>query len=202
MTSLDCPQQRCLVHLMRDFNEEMQRHPFDNELKTLAARFSAVLKGAVATIDEFGFKRRHLAKHKKAARIFCHWTESCEFASMPAERLRSRIVKYQGQLFTFLDHDGVSWNNTNAEHFIKAFARYRRTANGIFTARSIKEYLVILSVAETTKAQGEDFLEFLLRDNKDSFSFELVRRVSAIAASEASLAEPRVGSLRPDLALI
>ena len=40
--SLDCPQQRCLVHLMRDFNEEMQRHPFDSELKALAARFSLV----------------------------------------------------------------------------------------------------------------------------------------------------------------
>ena len=109
---------------------------------------------------------------------------------MPAERLRSRIVKYQGQLFTFLDHDGVSWNNTNAEHFIKAFARYRRTANGIFTARSIKEYLVILSIAETSKARGEDFLKFLLRDNKDSHSFNSIRRVSAITASDVLSAPP------------
>ena len=38
--SLECPQQRCLVHLMRDFNEEMQRHPFDSELKVLASKFS------------------------------------------------------------------------------------------------------------------------------------------------------------------
>ena len=187
---LECPQQRCLVHLMRDFNEEMQRHPFDSELKVLASRFSTVLKSAVATIDQYGFRRRYLAKHKKTALTFCHWAASCEFASMPAERLRSRIVKYQGQLFTFLDHDGVSWNNTNAEHFIKAFARYRRTANGIFTARSIKEYLVILSIAETSKARGEDFLEFLLRDNKDSFSFESARRVPTIAASEALSAPP------------
>jgi Transposase IS66 family len=29
--SLECRQQRCLIHLMRDFNEEMQRHPFDND---------------------------------------------------------------------------------------------------------------------------------------------------------------------------
>ena len=121
---------------------------------------------------------------------------------MPAERLRSRIVKYQGQLFTFLDHDGVSWNNTNAEHFIKAFARYRRTANGIFTARSIKEYLVILSVAETTKAQGEEFLEFLLRDNKIVLVSSRCGASPRNSASEASFAEPRVGSLRPDLALI
>ena len=54
--ALDCPQQRCLVHLMRDFNEEMQRHPFDNELKTLAASFSTVLKSAVATIDHMDLR--------------------------------------------------------------------------------------------------------------------------------------------------
>jgi predicted RecB family nuclease len=182
--SLDCRQQRCLVHLMRDFNEEMQRHPFDSELKLIGTNFSAVLKGAVATIDRYGFKRRHLAKHKRTATDFCQWVSSCEFDSKPAERLRSRIVKYQDQLFTFLDVDGVSWNNTNAEHFIKPFAWYRRTANGVFTARSIKDYLVILSIAETIGGRGEDFLEFLLRDNEHSFSFRSGRRASAEAASE------------------
>jgi Transposase IS66 family/RNase_H superfamily len=30
--SLSCAQQRCLIHLMRDFNEEMHKHPFDQEL--------------------------------------------------------------------------------------------------------------------------------------------------------------------------
>jgi hypothetical protein len=109
---------------------------------------------------------------------------------VPAERLRSRIAKYQDQLFTFLDHDGVSWNNANAEHFIKPFARYRRTANGISTARTIKEYLVILSIAETSRGRGEDFLEFLLRDNKDNLSFRSVRRSSTQAVSESWTGSP------------
>jgi hypothetical protein len=168
----------------------MQRHPFDNELKLMAAKFSAVLKSAVATIDKYGFKRRHLAKHKKAAGMFSRWASDCEFSSAPAERLRSRIAKYQDQLFTFLDQDGVSWNNTHAEHFIKPFARHRRTANGIFTARSINDYLIILSIAQTTKGRGEDFFKFLLRDNEHRFSFEPVRRTSAKAGSEALFASP------------
>ena len=46
-----CRQQRCLVHLMRDFNEEIKNHPFDDELKLLAAEFSAVVKSMVETID-------------------------------------------------------------------------------------------------------------------------------------------------------
>jgi predicted RecB family nuclease len=182
--SVDCRQQRCLVHLMRDFNEEMQKNPFDNELKLMATKFSVLLKDAVATIDKFGFKSRHLAKHKAAAAHFCHWASNCEFGSPPAERLRSRIAKYQDQLFTFLDRDGVSWNNTNAEHSIKPFARYRRAANGVFTARSVAEYLVILSIAETCRGRGQDFLEFLLKDNEHNFSFRPARRAAAKAASD------------------
>jgi hypothetical protein len=199
--SLECQQQRCLVHLMREFNEEMQKHPFDDELKLVGAKFSTVLRGAVATIDQYGFKARHLTKHKGAANDFCHWASNRSFGSPSAERLRARIAKYQDQLFTFLERDGVSWNNKNAEHFIKPFARYRQTANGKFTARSIGDYLVILSIAETCKGRGEDFLEFLLRDNERSFSFRSAGRAHARAASEASSLE-RSGSLRPDLALI
>lgn len=103
---------------------------------------------------------------------FCRRTSDKEVGSLSAERLRSRIAKYQDRLFTFLEYDEVSWNNTNAEHFIKPFARHRRTANGIFTAHSIQDYLVVLSIAETCNGQGRNFLEFLLSDNKNRFNFK------------------------------
>jgi predicted RecB family nuclease len=189
--SIDCRQQRCLVHLMRDLNEEIQKHPFDTELKRLASSFSTVLKGAVETIDRYGFKKRHLAKHRRAAREFCDWVSSKEFDSLPAERIRSRIAKHRDRMFTFLDFDEVSWNNTNAEHFIKPFARHRRTANGVFTARSVRDYLTILSVAETCKGQGQDFLDFLMKDNERAFSFQSGRRVSKkVENSDAALTSP------------
>src|ERR1051325_8196260 len=87
--SVPCRQQRCLVHLMRDFNEEIRDHPFDDELKLLAAKFSVVVKSMVQTIDSYGFKRRHLRKHKKMADKFCRWASDKEFRSLSAERLRS-----------------------------------------------------------------------------------------------------------------
>jgi hypothetical protein len=71
------------------------------------------------------------------------------------------IRLYPGKLFTFLDHDGVPWNNNNAEHAIKCFARHRRFADGRFTEASIKDYLVILSVYQTCEYRGINFLDFL-----------------------------------------
>ena len=39
--------------------------------------------------------------------------------------LKKRIEKNRDKLFTFLDYDGVPWNNNNAEHAVRAFTRLR-----------------------------------------------------------------------------
>jgi hypothetical protein len=65
-------------------------------------------------------------------------------------------------MFTFLDHDGVPWNNTNAEHAIKRFAKHRRNADGKFTEGSLSEYLVLASILETCEFNNMSELDFLL----------------------------------------
>lgn len=65
-------------------------------------------------------------------------------------------------MFTFLDHDGVPWNNNNAEHAIRRFAKYRREADGRFTERTLQEYLVLATVFETCEFNNVNVLEFLL----------------------------------------
>jgi len=78
-------------------------------------------------------------------------------------------------LFTFLSYDGVPWNNNNAEHAIKAFARLRRAIVGLSTAKGIDEYLVLLSICQTCKYSGLDFLDFLLSGEKDIDTFTAKR---------------------------
>ena len=64
----------------------------------------------------FGLKRRHLHKHRKAAMRFTDNVGSGFYSSEIAQKYQKRIRKYGERLFTFLDHDGVPWNNNNAEH--------------------------------------------------------------------------------------
>jgi hypothetical protein len=61
-----------------------------------------------------------------------------------------------------LDHDGVPWNNNNAENAIRAFAELRRVIGGTCTEKGLREYLVLLSVCETCKRRGINFLDFML----------------------------------------
>jgi Transposase IS66 family len=103
-----------------------------------------------------------LSKHKAEATKFVAWVAETQFGSRPACKLQVRITKYSQMLFTFLDFDGVSWNNNNAERAIKTFARYRRFADGRLTPQSIARYLIILSVYQTCEFRGIDFLDFLL----------------------------------------
>jgi hypothetical protein len=56
----------------------------------------------------------------------------------------------------------VPWNNNNAENAIRAFAELRRVAGGAWTEKGLREYLVLLSVCETCKRRGINFLDFLL----------------------------------------
>jgi hypothetical protein len=82
-----------------------------------------------------------------------------------------RFEKNRNKLFTFLDYDGVPWNNNNAEHAIKAYAALRNVMKGTSTRAGIEEYLILLSVCETCKYQGLDFLDFLCSGEKDVTAF-------------------------------
>jgi hypothetical protein len=42
--SLGCPQQRCLIHLMRDLNDEVLTNPFGDPLKEIVTAFAKLLK--------------------------------------------------------------------------------------------------------------------------------------------------------------
>lgn len=82
------------------------------------------------------------------------------YESEAALNCKERFEKNRPKLFTFLNHDGVPWNNNNVEHAIKAFARLRRTIEGLSTPKGIKEYVIRMNVWQTCKYMGVGFLEF------------------------------------------
>jgi len=169
--SLPCGQQKCLVHLIRDFNTDMQGSPYDEEFKAMAAEFGKVLRSVVGTIDSHGLKKRHLRKHKVEVEQFFRTLASRVYRPELAEGYQKRLLKYEGKLFTFLDHDGVPWNNNNAEHAVKAFAYYRRVSDGKLREQGVSDYLVLLGIYQTCKYRGVSFLKFLLSRQEDVVTF-------------------------------
>jgi hypothetical protein len=165
--AIDCPQQKCLIHLMRDLNDSLLESPFDAEFKILVQEFARLLKNMVETVDRYGLKARFLRRHKVLVERFFRWLAKVEFRSEVSENYRLRFLKNRNKLFTFLDYDGVPWNNNNAEYAIKGFAALRRMVEDSCTRKSIRENLVLLSVYQTCKYKGINFLEFLLSGERD-----------------------------------
>jgi hypothetical protein len=62
--SLPCGQQKCIVHLVRDIDDDLLRNPFDEELKRFAQTFGVMLRLIINTVERFGLWRRHLNRHK------------------------------------------------------------------------------------------------------------------------------------------
>ena len=102
--------------------------------------------------------------------------ECTEYGSDPALKCKQRFERNRDKLFTFLDYDGVPWNNNAAEHAAKAYSRLREAFRGAVTPKALRETLVLLSMCETCRNMGIDFLDFLCSGEKDIQAFAESRR--------------------------
>jgi hypothetical protein len=169
--SIECPQQKCLIHLMRDINQELLTNSYDEELQSITRPFGALLRSVIGTVDKHGLKQRHLQKHKREVESFFQGLSERTYRSEAAESLRSRLAKYRDKLFTFIDHDGVPWNNNNAENAIKKFAYYREVTVGMMKEGGLSDYLALLSICQTCRYKGVSFLKFLMSGQRDIDSY-------------------------------
>ena len=172
--AINCIQQKCLIHLIRDMNDDLFKNPFDEELVSLAREFTETLKPIIDTIDKHGSQKYHLNKHRMPSQRFLDDLSTRAFTSPLAKNYQRRFSKNREKLFVFLEHDGVPWNNNNAEHAIKRFAFLRKVIGGSSTAKGIKEYLILLSVCETLRLRGLSVLKFFMSGAVDVDALVLI----------------------------
>jgi hypothetical protein len=152
---------------MRDLNDEILDNPFDAEMRSIAVSFAGLLKPMVDTIDQRGLKKRVLHKHLVAVKRFYRFIDASFFKNVSAVKCQQRFQKNRDKLFTFLRYNDVPWNNNNAEHAIKAFAKLRDVIAGSSSKTGVDEYLTLLTIAEMCEYRGLDFLDFLRSGETD-----------------------------------
>lgn len=164
---LPCLQQRCLIHLMRDMNRAILDNPFDQELQSITAQFGALLRSIVMTIDEHGLKRRHLQTHTTTVEAFFSTLAERFYETDASKGLQERLLRNRQRLFTFLQNDGVSWNNNLAENAIKRVSDYREDVGRSVKEAGLAEHLILLSLYQTCRVRDISFLKFLLSRERD-----------------------------------
>ncbi len=136
-----------------------------------------LLRLIVECIDQHGLKRSRLRTFRPRIADYFRAVESLAPRSDPAQALRSRLLKYQDRLFTFVNYDGVPWNNNNAENAIHRFALYRARVPNMMNEAGLAKYLVLLSVCHTCYYKGINFWRFLTSRCQDFDAY--VQRKSA-----------------------
>lgn len=190
-----CRQQKCLVHLIRDINDDLWKAPFDKQLEAFALEVQALLVPILGAVDRFGLKTWHLRKFNKEVNRF-HQRNIIgkEYRSEAAETYRKRFDRYRDSLFTFLNEDGIPWENNMAERAIRQLA-VQRKISGSFFKRSAGHYLLLLAISQTCRFQEKSFLKFLLSKETDLDSFRQTRpvRYSYAVDRQRVMPEPQLG---------
>jgi len=187
--SMPCRQQKCLVHLIRDINDDLWKVPFDKELETFAVGVQALLVPILVEVDRYGLKAWHLRKFlKDVERFYDKHIIGSEYRSEPVRTFQKRFTRYRESLFTFLTQDGIPWENNMAERAIRQLA-VQRKISGSFSKRFAGHYLLLLAISQTCRFQDKSFLKFLLSKETDLDSFRRTRPIQysyAVPQREAS----------------
>lgn len=164
--SLSCGHQKCWVHLIRDMNDDLRKNPFDTEFELFLTNFKDLIIPIFKAIEKYGLKKYHFGKFRsKLDGFFRDRIAYTGYRSELTLKYQKRLRKYWSTLFTFLDYDGIPWNNNTAERGLRHLAVQRKISSHF--NNGIGAYLIFLGIMQTCRFQDISFLKFML-SNKES----------------------------------
>lgn len=165
--SVNCVQQKCWVHLIRDLNNDLRKYPFDKEYEGFVTAVRDVIIPIIESTYKFGLKKYHFAKYKKTvSKFYIESIDKKNYKSELCKTYQKRFKRYKSSLFTFIDYNGINWHNNIAENRIRHIC-VQRKISGSFGPVQFPHYLRMLSIMQSCKLQNKSFLGFLLSKEKD-----------------------------------
>jgi predicted RecB family nuclease len=174
--NIDCPQQKCWVHLIRDLNNDLWSNPFDKEFEIFVAEIRNLIVPIIQTVNKRGLKKHFLSNYSKAVdKFYKNYIDNKIYKSDLCSHYQKRFIHYQKSLFTFIACDDVNWHNNAAERALRPICTQRKISGFLFESTT-PSYLRLLSIMQTCKLQNKQFLKFLLSKEKDIDNFRVRRR--------------------------
>lgn len=172
-----CRQQKCLVHLIRDLNDDLWNNPYNRVYEAFVSEVKNLLIPIFEVEKKYGLKKWHLSKFRKSVDRFYQDNidkepSSCELVI----KYQKRFQRYRDSLFTFLELDGIPWHNNTAENALRHLA-VQRKISGTFFKKVAPQYLLLLGIAQTCRFQDKSLLKFFLSEEIDIDKFKAVKHI-------------------------
>lgn len=155
----DCPQQKCLTHLLRELrdtvgkNPKLADHEFFRRCKSLTQEMLR-LKQRQTILSKSAYARQVTSVETRLRNL-----GRKEWNQADADRLAGRLRKYRDKLTTFLHQPQVDGTNNAAERALRPAVVMRKITGGSRSESGAQAWAILASVMRTAEQQGHDLVK-------------------------------------------
>ena len=156
--------QTCLVHLLRDLKQVEKYKSTAHDWPAFAKLLRRLLGDAIRLwrlrgelpAETYASRRARLTQRLEAL-IETAWRNG------EARRLIKRLRRHQADLLTFLDHDGVPFDNNHAEREVRPAVIIRKNSYGNRSEVGADAQAVLMTIFRTLKQRGHQPMQTIVQ---------------------------------------
>ena len=153
--------QKCLPHLLRELKKVDHYHRPGGDWPLFRKRLRRLIRDSIRTRQRWlSAKKRAARRQRLDQRLQALLAQAWE--NKHARRLVKRLRRHAAELFTFLDHPEVPFDNNHAERMIRPAVIIRKNsyANGSFDGADLQA--VLMSIYRTLKQRGHNPIQTII----------------------------------------
>jgi transposase len=153
--------QKCLAHLLRELKTVDHYHRPDGDWPTFRRRLRRLIRDGIRTrTRRLSARKRRVCRQRLDARLQELIAQPWE--NRHARRLVKRLRRHAAELFTFVEHPDVPFDNNHAERTIRPAVILRKNsyANGSQDGADVQA--VLMSIYRTLKQRGHHPLKTIV----------------------------------------
>ena len=155
--------QRCLVHYLREIKDTLKYKSPGKEFSPFAKKLRRIFRDAIMIGERVKDPTERLrTKGRLEARIdrlIASYSSSNEKNCL---RFIKRLKRERDMLFTFLEEEGIDWNNNAAERALRSSVVIRKITYGNQSDEGAAAHAVLMSVRETCNLRKENFFDYAM----------------------------------------
>lgn len=156
--------QRCLVHYLREIKDTSKYKGPGEEFVPFAKKLKRVLRDSIRAGEKVTSSEDRLrAKGGLEARVDELITSYSLSREKNCRRFAKRLKRERDMLFTFLEEEGVDWNNNAAERALRSSVVIQKITYGNQSVEGARAHAVLMSIRETCNLRKENFYDYAMQ---------------------------------------
>jgi transposase len=149
--------QKCLPHLLRDLKRTQHYHKPGGDWPEFSKQLKRLIRDSIRLSKQRGeLSAERFASRRQRLQKRLHDLLAQEWKERHARRLVKRLRRHEAELFTFLDHPNVPFDNNYAERQIRPAVIVRKNIYANGSEDGAETQAVLMSVFRTLKQRAHN----------------------------------------------